>query len=233
MGCDTGLKPPLTLAEIAQGGTKSGSLTLPSSLPNPYPYFLGNGWIQPGSFALYSDEAETTMIASDNGNGVVTGSAVAASPPASTMNYAGGLADIYFNNSEAGATIYSKYTHVGTDGYDVSMVDGFNVPIEVSPTVPSGGHIPNAAEVAAFPEPCVYADPTPVCAAGLVCASNNQCVKECKKDADCGQYPSRCDTTLATPICVNTLETLRSPALGVLTPIKSSALGSTKPARLI
>jgi hypothetical protein len=203
--CETGLNrvAPVTAIEIAEGGTKGAppnaiELTLPSPVPSPFVHFLGNGWIQPGSFALYSDAAETTIIAKDNGDGTLTGTAVAASPP-SSIDYVGGIINIYFN-STVPATIYNQFSHLGTDLYDVSLVDGFTVPMEVSPT----GTIPNAAEVAFLPEPCVT---SANCNAGYTCSSNNQCVKTCSKDSDCGQYPSRCDTTLASPICVNSINT--------------------------
>jgi hypothetical protein len=207
--CDTGLarKPPVTGVELAEGGTKGAandiSVVLPSPIPAPFFSFLGNGWIQPGSAILTDTMAN--VIAMDDGNGHVTGSAVAGSP-VSTIDYLGGIVRIYFNANEAGQKVFIRFTHLGTDVYDVSTVDGYNVPIQILPF----GNLPNAAELAANPEPC---QTTSNCNSGLVC-SNNQCVKPCENDIDCGQYPNRCDTNLMLDqpgekphICVNSINT--------------------------
>jgi hypothetical protein len=204
--CDTGLNraAPVTAAELAQGGTKTGiSLKLPKPLTSPYIHFIGNGWIQPGSFTLTSDSAGMNVVARDDGKGTITGNAVAATP-ASSIDYLGGIYTIYFKTGEAGVTVYNNFTFLGDDTYDVSMVDGFNVPIEISPTVPAGGIIPNAARLALKPEPCVTDSN---CDSGFSCAPIHQCVKKCSKDTDCGQYPNRCDTTVTPPVCVNALNT--------------------------
>lgn len=205
VACDTGLKrlPPLTAVELAQGGTKGAPpnpivLALPSPLPSPYVHFLGNGWIQPGSFFLYSDTAEMVEIAKDTGDGNVSGTAINAG---GTIDYVGGIVSLPFN-STVGSNIYAKFSHVGTDLYDVSMVDGFNLPIEVSPT---RGTIPNASEVGYKPQPCVI---DANCDQGFTCsADTHQCIKTCTEDKDCGQWPNRCDKNLTPNICVNSINT--------------------------
>jgi hypothetical protein len=90
--------------------------------------------IQPRSFDLTdsSGTGEGTVVAMDDGNRNIVGSAIDGSS-ASTIDYLGGIVRIFFNVSEAGKTVYVHFTHLGTDVYNVSTVDGYNIPVQILP----------------------------------------------------------------------------------------------------
>ena len=181
--CDTGYgrNPPVTLAELQTGGVQTGvSLNVTSS---NFRHFTGNGWIQAGSFTLTG----TGVDATDDGSGNIVGTGVGAG---STIDYVSGMITLNLTVTLPANVTYA-YTYLGDDFVDVSMVSGFNVPIELSPE----GNYPNGNEWAAKPQPCVT---TSDCDTGFTC-SNSQCVLSCTTDENCGPYAATCDNG----VCVN------------------------------
>ncbi|HTW87881.1 MAG TPA: hypothetical protein VMD75_07730 [Candidatus Binataceae bacterium] len=191
--CDTGAgrQPPVTVAELQTGGSVSKVVLVITA--SPYPHFTGNGWIQPGSFTLtgtLNDGSEVDIT--DDGNGNLTGTGMTG-----TIDYVGGTFDVSVvdPSTQLPANVTYGYTYLGDDFLDVSMVNGFNVPIELAPA----GNFPNGNEWAAKPQPCVEnAD----CDTGFTC-SNSQCVMSCTQDSDCGTYAATCDLSLNGGTCVN------------------------------
>jgi hypothetical protein len=227
--CDSGpgRLPPITVAEIAIGGSvvRPPPQGLTATSPHGAPisqlvnHFVGHGFIQPGSFSLIDDSG--VLIAEDDGDGNVVnvgGSTGLDATKTNTINYLNGMFTVHFKapltNGDSDDRLYNFYTWLGDDTYDVSMVNGFNIPVQIS--IQGGGA--SAGPLSFSPQPCVA---TSDCQTGFTC-SNSQCVKACSTDADCGQYPGECDKTTST--CVNALaETYLCTSPGCSTGQKSCA----------
>ena len=181
--CDTGSgrTPPITVAELQTGGNNSSSVSVVAN--TPFRHFTGNGWIQPGSFVLTGTSGTYT----DDSNGNILDDTQTS---VGTIDYVSGMYTITLTVSD---TLANTYTYLGDDFLDVSMVNGFNVPIELSPV----GNFPNGNEWAFKPQPCVISDD---CDTGYQC-TNNQCTLNltCTSDSDCGAYAAVCDNGT----CVN------------------------------
>lgn len=189
ISCGTGgaaAPQPGSRAELTLG-TNNATGALPIPIPTAATSFsnlyVGDSFLVPKSITINATLGGTVYTATDsNGNGSLSGDGITG-----TVDYDTGtvtqitLPQAPTSNSDKISTIFSYY---GTDSYDVSIINGYNVPVTI---VPNGGGVPAGVQSCSATKN--------YCPAGFTCdTANGICLHTCTAVDECGGYPWECVT---------------------------------------
>ncbi len=183
--CPTGgpAPQPATKAEFTLGSTnKSGGLPIPipSSDKTFTDLYAGNPYLVPESVSIQAKLAGVEHTAKDNGDGVLSGDGISG-----TVDYdTGEITQLTLPQAPvAGDSVLVFYNNYGTDVYDVSLINGYNVPITI---------IPNDQGATAGAQVCSASNNS--CPAGFTCdTGSGLCLHTCTSVTQCNGYPWKCD----------------------------------------
>ena len=186
LSCGTGgatAPQPGSRAELTmgtEGATGGLPIPIPTSTQSFENLYVGNPFLVPKTITINAMLKGTTYTATDDGKGNLSGDGITGSVDYDT----GTVTKITLPQAPADNkdTIATKYSYYGTDSYDVSIINGYNVPITIVPS--SGGVLAGAQSCSSEKK---------YCPAGYTCDTTNDiCLHTCAAKDQCGGYPWQC-----------------------------------------
>ncbi len=190
LSCATGSKvapSPLEQAEITMGtnGATGGlGIPIPSSQRTFTNLYVGNPFLVKGKLTVTAMLSGTKYEAKDDEHGQLVAVGDKSGGISGKVDYeTGTVTEIELPMApKTGDSITTVFSYHGTDTYDVSLINGYAVPIAI---VPSGGGQSAGAQTCSASKD--------YCPAGFSCdTTNGICRHTCTAVNQCGGYPWQC-----------------------------------------